>query len=144
VSDSLHIVCPHCSGVNRVPSAKLKSNGSCGKCHKQLVTGAPLELTSQNFQRHITKNDLPVVVDFWASWCGPCKMMAPVFSQAAEQLQSQYILAKVNTEQHQQVAAQYSIQSIPTLAIFKHGKEIARQAGAMQLPQLVSWIKQFK
>lgn len=143
MTDSLHIVCPHCDGINRLPTSRLASDGKCGKCHKHLFNGNPVDLGSHNFQRHIERNDIPVVVDFWASWCGPCKMMAPIFSQAAAQLQPHYRLAKVSTEQEQTIAGQYGIQSIPTLAIFKHGKEIARQAGAMDLNSLTQWVRQF-
>lgn len=142
MSDALHIVCPHCDGINRLPAAKLNDGGHCGKCKKPLFDGQVKSLSEANFQRHISRNDIPVVIDFWASWCGPCKMMAPIFEQAAAQLQPRYRLAKVNTEQHQSLAAQYGIQSIPTLAIFKQGREVARQAGAMQLPQLLQWIQQ--
>ncbi|MBC8519752.1 MAG: thioredoxin TrxC [Gammaproteobacteria bacterium] len=144
MTDSLHIVCPHCDGINRLPASKLVSDGKCGKCHNSLFDGNPVDLGAHNFQRHIERNDIPVVVDFWASWCGPCKMMAPVFSQAAKQLQPHYRLAKVSTEQEQAIAGQYGIQSIPTLAIFKHGKEIARQAGAMDLSSLTQWVRQFQ
>ena len=144
MSDALHVVCPHCDGINRLPAERLNAGGKCGKCHQPLFDGHAIELTTNNFQRHILKSDLPIVVDFWASWCGPCKMMAPIFSQAASQLQPHYRLAKVNTEQHQQLAAQYNIQSIPTLAIFKQGREIARQSGAMQLPQLLQWVRQYQ
>ena len=143
MADALHIVCPHCDSINRLPATKLNDGGQCGKCHYALFNDQPLELSSSNFLRHISKNDIPVVVDFWASWCGPCKMMAPVFNQAAKQLQPLYRLAKVNTEQHQTLSAQYNIQSIPTVAIFKHGREIGRQAGAMALPQLIQWIRKF-
>ena len=138
----LHIVCPHCDSINRLPAEKLHNGGQCGKCHQPLFSGEPIALHQRNFQRHINRNDIPTVVDFWASWCGPCKMMAPVFAQAAAQLQPNFRLVKVNTEENQPLDAQYQIQSIPTLAIFKHGKELARQPGAMGLPQLIQWVNE--
>ena len=141
MSQPQHIVCPNCNAVNRVDSTRLIDNPNCGKCHKPLFSAHPLELSAESMQKHITRNDIPVVIDFWAPWCGPCKMMAPAFAQAAGQLEPQVRLAKLNTENEQAIAGQYRIQSIPTLALFKNGKEIARQPGAMSASDIVQWVK---
>jgi thioredoxin 2 len=141
MADPLHIVCPHCHSTNRVPASKLSAGGKCGKCHQTLFSGAPVNLDQNSFQRHINNSDLPVLVDFWAPWCGPCKMMAPVFEQAAHKLEPKMRLAKVNTEAEQMLAAQFQIRSIPTLAIFQNGREIKRVAGAMDLQNLLQWAQ---
>ncbi|MDH5570701.1 MAG: thioredoxin TrxC [Gammaproteobacteria bacterium] len=144
MSQAIHIVCPECGGINRLPQEKLLDGGKCGKCAKALFNAHPVSLNGQNFARFITKNDIPVLVDFWAPWCGPCKMMAPVFERAAQKLEPGMRLAKVNTEEQQMLAGQYNIRSIPTLAIFKQGKEIARTAGAMDLASLLNWAGQYR
>ncbi|MDH5388294.1 MAG: thioredoxin TrxC [Gammaproteobacteria bacterium] len=141
MTQPVHITCPNCSTTNRIPANRLDAGGTCGKCGAPLFNHRPVELNSSNFDRMINNNDIPVLVDFWAPWCGPCKMMAPAFEQAAQQLEPQIRLGKLNTENEQSIAARYGIRSIPTLAIFKNGKVIAQQAGAMNQEQLISWAR---
>ena len=141
MSDSLHIVCPHCDAVNRIPADRMQQAPRCGKCHQALFAAQPLELNGSRFDKHLGRNDIPLLVDFWAPWCGPCKMMAPQFEQAAKQLEPGIRLAKVNTESEQQLGARFGIRSIPTLALFRHGREIARQPGAMGAADIVRWAQ---
>ncbi|MDX1811160.1 MAG: thioredoxin TrxC [Gammaproteobacteria bacterium] len=139
MTDSIIVACPHCNKLNRLPKEKLQDKGNCGACKQKLFEGKPVALNTTSFGNHISKSQLPVLVDFWATWCGPCQMMAPVFEQAASQLEPAVRVAKVNTETEQQLAAQYNIRSIPTLVLFHAGKEIDRISGAMNLQQLLQW-----
>ena len=141
MSASKHVVCSSCLTTNRVPADRLGAGGVCGKCGNPLFRKKPVELTSANFDKFIASNDLPVMVDFWAPWCGPCKMMAPVYEQAAQQLEPNMLLAKLNTQNEQAIAARFNIRSIPTVAIFKGGRVVAQQAVAMDLRSLTGWAQ---
>jgi thioredoxin 2 len=140
MSDMLHLACPHCGAINRLKAERLTDDPKCGQCHRPLFTGHPAELTAANFSQHLTRNDIPLLVDFWAPWCGPCKMMAPQFEQATRVLEPRVRLAKVNTEAEPALGAHHGIRNIPTLALFKNGRELARQAGAMGAADIVRWV----
>ena len=138
---TVHIVCPSCGVINRIPPDRPARQAKCGTCHKSLFVGAPIMADAATFERHITRNDIPVIVDFWAPWCGPCHAMAPAFERAAGELEPGYRLLKVNTEEEPTLAARYNISSIPTLMLFMGGREIARRAGASDTRGIVSWAK---
>lgn len=140
MSETLNLVCPVCDAINRLPATRLSAHPVCGKCKEALFNGHPVDLNSHNFAKHFSRNDIPVVVDFWAPWCGPCKMMAPYFLEAASQLEPRYRLAKVNTEAEQGLGGQFGIRSIPTLVIFQAAREVARQSGAMGVSDIVRWV----
>ncbi len=136
------VSCVQCAAVNRVPQARLGDKPVCGRCKTPLFGAAPIELDQAGFARFLADNDLPVLVDFWAPWCGPCLQMAPTFHAAAAQLEPRIRLVKINTEQNQQLAAQLNIRSIPTIAVFLNGREVSRQAGALPGPQLMQFAAQ--
>lgn len=135
------IVCPACAAVNRVPPEKPAEAARCGKCHQPLFSGQAAELTATNFDKMVTRNGIPVLVDFWAEWCGPCKMMAPEFKKAAQAMEPAVRFATLDTEAAPVQAAAHGIRSIPTMILFKDGREIARQSGAMPAGQIVQWVR---
>jgi len=140
----MRIVCPHCYSVNNVPQKESYKKANCGNCKKSLLETTPIELTNANFDEVVVNSDIPVIVDFWAPWCGPCKMMAPVFSKVAQKYPLKTLFTKVNTENEQHLGARFGIRSIPTLIVFKNGKEVHRLSGALDESSLSKLVEQFK
>ena len=141
MTDTTTLACPHCHALNRVPAARLSESPSCGRCHQPLFTGHPLVLGVDHFGAHADRSELPLLVDFWAPWCGPCQMMAPHFDRAVAQLEPQVRVAKVDTQSEPTLGQRYNIRSIPTLVLFRAGREIARQSGAMDANGIVRWTQ---
>lgn len=141
-SDSLQLSCPGCGAINRVPEAKLADGPVCGKCRAALLNGAVINAGDGNFTRFIQKDSLPVVVDFWAPWCGPCRSFAPVYEAVAAAQPARARFLKLDTQANPNTAAQFQIRSIPTLMVFHHGREVARLSGALPRPQFEQWLDQ--
>ena len=141
MSEFTHIVCPYCNGTNRIPKGSTPTDAKCGRCKKSILDTKPIELTPDNIQQHIEKNDIPVLIDFWAPWCGPCKTMGPNFEKASHNFKAKVRFAKVNTQDQQGLGGHFHIQSIPTLVLFKNGKEIDRISGALDANDLTRWIQ---
>ena len=142
MTDMIHIACPACQAKNRIPKARLGAGPGCGVCKAPLFPDAPFELDEAKLNKHLKNDELPLLVDFWAPWCGPCRMMAPAFAQAAAEMSPHVRFAKLDTEQHQAVGGRFQIRGIPLIILFDHGREIARQAGAMNAGQITAWVRQ--
>lgn len=142
MAEGTHIVCPHCDSVNRIPASRSAAEAKCGVCHKRLFTGHATPVAAASFEKHIARNDIPVVVDFWADWCGPCKMMAPYYEEAAAAMEPAVRFLKLDTDRETEIAARYGIRGIPTLIVFRGGKPIATQSGAMNAGQIRAWLDQ--
>lgn len=141
MDETVHIVCPNDDAVIRVPADRLGDSPKCRRCHRPLFTGEPVDLTSARFDAHLTRSSIPLLVDFWAPWCGPCLSMAPAFREAARKLEPYIRLAKVDTESEPQLAGRYGIRSIPTMILFSAGREVARQSGAMGSVAIIAWVE---
>jgi thioredoxin 2 len=137
-----HVVCPSCRAVNRIPAEKPAGRASCGKCKAKLFAGKPVDLDTAAFDIHAGRDDLPLIVDFWAPWCGPCRAMAPVFDRAASELEPKARFARVNVDEEPALAARYGVQGIPALFVLKHGKVAAQHAGLIDFPTLKRWVDQ--